>query len=195
MLIGKMGTGVGGLAWGIERRGGKQYRKHHMRSALVCMSTEYRTSKTCACCLWRVRQAKTIRKVMEDGKEKIRWKMLNGAVECLNGSCPSVQAGCTVKSRDGNAAVNIGLAAASSLLRPSRKILFPFEQTLSSPPSLPWTNSLTGSSSSLSEMTTTSGSATTTLSGTPPATITPVIFAHVTVPSSIDMDAAGTPAG
>jgi hypothetical protein len=111
LFIGDSGTGVGSPIGGVERWGGKKLRQHHMRSATVCLTSEFRTSKTCSMCLWRIRLAKAVRIV--EGKK--RWKSINGAVELLNKNCPSVRAGCCVKSRDGNAAMNIGMAVTSVL--------------------------------------------------------------------------------
>ncbi|KAF9306604.1 hypothetical protein BGZ74_004967 [Mortierella antarctica] len=135
LLIGNAGTGVGSFIGGIERRGGKKLRHHHMRSAVVCITSEFRTSKTCSLCLWRVTLAKSRRIV--DGK--LKTVRVNGAVQCHNAACPSVQKGFCIKSRDGNAALNIGLAASSTLMRPNRKTLYQFSHRPTIQPSLPST--------------------------------------------------------
>ncbi|KAF9319524.1 hypothetical protein BG003_008915 [Podila horticola] len=132
LLIGNAGTGVGSFIGGIEKRGGKRLRHHHMRSAIVCITNEFRTSKTCSLCLWRVTLARSRRLV--DGKLKA--VRVNGAVECHNQACPSVQKGYCIKSRDGNAALNIGLAGISTLTRPSRKTLSQFSQRPTTQPCL-----------------------------------------------------------
>ncbi|KAF9291819.1 hypothetical protein BGZ74_000328 [Mortierella antarctica] len=132
MLIGDSGTGVGSFIHGNERRGGKKLRHHHMHSSVVCITSEYRTSKTCSMCLWRIRLAKAIRTI----KGKRHWVSVHGAVECLNKDCPSVQQGHCVKSRDGNATLNIGLAATSTLMHDSRKTLFQFSRHLTTLPVL-----------------------------------------------------------
>lgn len=106
MMIGNQGTGVGLRISGHSRRGGGKMRRIHSRNAIIGMTDENLTSKTCVFCYKRLQQAYSRR--IKDGKEKL--VKVNGAVECTNTKCPSFQHGCSIKGRDANAAVAIALA-------------------------------------------------------------------------------------
>lgn len=103
-----------------------------MQSVIICITNEFHTSKTCSLCLQQVTLARSHHLV--DGK--LKTVCVNSVVECHNQVCPSVQKGYCIKSRDGNAALNISLAGISTLMHPSRKTLFQFSQWLTTQPYL-----------------------------------------------------------
>ncbi|KAK3821191.1 MAG: hypothetical protein J3Q66DRAFT_280018 [Benniella sp.] len=112
MLIGDAGTGVGSRIGGHVRRGGKKMRVEHMKHTVVGITSEYRTSQTCAVCFQQLHQARYRRTI--NGEERI--VSVHGAMECQNPDCPSFLQGRSIKPRDVNAAMNIAMAGASTLL-------------------------------------------------------------------------------
>jgi len=129
MLTGTAGTCVGSRLKGHARRGGGKLRGEHQRYAVVGMTNEFCTSKTCVYCYSRIRQAKT-RRLVNGEMKTIR---LNGAVECIEPSCPSRKGRHTISSRDPHAAAAIAIAGASNLLSPERQTITPFSPTYRPP--------------------------------------------------------------
>ncbi|KAF9557979.1 hypothetical protein EC968_007327 [Mortierella alpina] len=121
-LIGAAGTGVGSRIKGQARRGGGMMREQHRQSAVVAITNEYRTSQTCYACFRQLRFARSRRFI----NGKVKSVSVHGAVECLNRNCDSFKAGRTIKPRDVNAAMCIGIAGGSTLLSPHHHTLAPF---------------------------------------------------------------------
>jgi len=96
MLTGTAGTCVGSRIKGHAPRGGGKLRGEHRRYAVVDMTNEFCTSKTCVYWYSRIRQANT-RRLINGGMKAIR---LNGAVECIEPSCLSLKGRHTIDSRD-----------------------------------------------------------------------------------------------
>ncbi|KAI8345659.1 hypothetical protein B0O80DRAFT_472500 [Mortierella sp. GBAus27b] len=122
MLTGTAGTCIGSRIKGSAKRGGGKLREEHRKHAIVGMTNEYCSSKTCIFCFARTRLAKATRTI--NGGTKTR--RLNGSVECYNPGCPSRSVRYTIKARDPHAAAAIALAGASCLLSPNHRTISPF---------------------------------------------------------------------
>jgi len=125
MLTGIAGTGVGSRIGGHARRGGGKLRENHRKHAVVAMTNEFRTSKTCVFCFEQVQLARANR----DKKGTFKRVTVNGAVECVNPDCVSFKCGYTTRGGDSHAALAIAIAGASNLLSDSRTTIAPFSRT------------------------------------------------------------------
>ncbi|KAL1935061.1 hypothetical protein VTP01DRAFT_4201 [Rhizomucor pusillus] len=107
MCIGNQGTCVGRRIKGHARRAGKNLRRQHSQYAVVALTDELRSSRTCPYC----HPSKC--------KKKIRgtYKMVsvNGSSVCMNAACISYREHQNTQNRDELASICIAIAGYTSL--------------------------------------------------------------------------------
>ena len=120
MLVGTAGTATGSRIKGQQKRGGSKINADHRQHAVVGMTDENMTSKTCMACNGPISRPKGY-----DPTTKRR-KAVNGSSLCTNTECPLYLTARATQNRDCQSAMCIAFAGAHKLL--TGKTIHPFSR-------------------------------------------------------------------